>query len=179
MEFIDILDTNGNKTGQSKPKPDIHRDGDWHRSVHIWILNSKGELLLQHRSKTMDSYPDMWDISSAGHISSGENSMSTALRELKEELGLNITPDKLIYIGEVTQQVVLNNNSYFNNEFNDIYLLKMELDSASLKMEDGEVSEVKWLPWKDVRELVEKKDGNLVPHDDEFKILFQYLENEK
>jgi len=44
MELIDILDEQGNPTGQVKPQPDVHRDGDWHKTVHLWILNSSGKL---------------------------------------------------------------------------------------------------------------------------------------
>ena len=44
-EYFDILDENGNKTGQTKLRSEVHRDGDWHKAVHIWIFNDKGEAL--------------------------------------------------------------------------------------------------------------------------------------
>ena len=178
MEYIDILDEKGNKTGESKPKPDIHRGGDWHRAVHLWLLNSKGEFLLQHRSKTIDSYPDFWDTSAAGHISLGEESIPSTLREAKEELGIQLKPDQLILIGEVTQQIVLNDNTYFNNEFNDIYLVKMDIDSSLIKLEDGEVSEVKWIHWKDLKKMIETGGEGLVPHPEEYDLLFKYCDKE-
>lgn len=54
-EYFDILDDNGNKTGKIKLRSEVHRDGDWHKAVHIWILNQSGDILLQRRSATKDS----------------------------------------------------------------------------------------------------------------------------
>ena len=69
MEYFDVLDENGNKTGETKLRSEVHRDGDWHRTVHIWVFNRQGEVLLQRRCATKDSYPNMLDISCAGHLS--------------------------------------------------------------------------------------------------------------
>lgn len=57
----------------------VHRDGDYHRAVHVWIYSeSTRELLLQKRADCKDSWPGQWDISSAGHISAGDSSLVTA-----------------------------------------------------------------------------------------------------
>mgnify|MGYP002543043038 CR=1 FL=1 len=94
LEFFDILDENGNKTGKIKERSLVHEDGDIHGTVHIWIRRKteKGyDLLLQKRSKEKDSFPGCYDISSAGHISAGDEPLETALRELEEELKKFIT----------------------------------------------------------------------------------------
>lgn len=60
-------------------RSEVHRDGDYHRAVHVWIYSeSTGELLLQRRADCKDSWPGQWDISSAGHISAGDSSLSSA-----------------------------------------------------------------------------------------------------
>jgi hypothetical protein len=57
----------------------VHADGDYHGAVHVWIyVESTGELLLQKRADRKDSWPGLWDISSAGHISAGDTSLITA-----------------------------------------------------------------------------------------------------
>lgn len=61
-EYFDLLDENGNKTGNIKLRSEVHRDGDWHKAVHIWIINDEGEILLQRRCATKESYPNMLDI---------------------------------------------------------------------------------------------------------------------
>ncbi|VAH32287.1 unnamed protein product [Triticum turgidum subsp. durum] len=61
------------------PRTEVHRDGDCHRAVHVWIYyESTGELLLQRRADCKDSRPGQWDISSAGHITVGDSSLSSA-----------------------------------------------------------------------------------------------------
>ncbi|KAG5537378.1 hypothetical protein RHGRI_024721 [Rhododendron griersonianum] len=91
-EHLDVLTKTGQKTGVSKPRQflcrlyffyllpgDVHRDGDYHRAVHVWIFSeSTQELLLQRRADCKDSWPRLWDISSAGHISAGDSSLISA-----------------------------------------------------------------------------------------------------
>ncbi|EPS64241.1 hypothetical protein M569_10540 [Genlisea aurea] len=78
-EYLDVLTKTGEKTGISKPRGEIHRDGHYHRAVHVWIFSeTTKELLLQKRADCKDSWPGFWDISSAGHISAGESSLVTA-----------------------------------------------------------------------------------------------------
>ena len=86
-EYIDIINKEtGENTGEKKLKSEVHRDGLWHKTAHIWCINSKKEILLQHRSKDKKNFPNMWDISVAGYISSGEDSKTGAIREIKEEI---------------------------------------------------------------------------------------------
>lgn len=98
LEFFDILDENGNKTGRIKERSLVHEDGDIHGTVHIWIRRKTGkgyDLLLQKQKQTKDSFPGCYDISSAGHISAGDEPLETALRELEEELGIKAEPEQL------------------------------------------------------------------------------------
>ena len=113
-EYFDILDENGNLTGKTKLRSEVHRDGDWHKAVHIWVFNRKGEVLLQRRAANKDSYPNMLDISCAGHLSAGDTSIEGALRELEEELKLF---DNTFKIGRIF------GTDFINNEFNDLYYL--------------------------------------------------------
>ncbi len=88
-EKIDVLNEKGELTGEIRTKKEVHELGLWHKSNHVWILNSEGELLLQHRAKNKENYGNAWDISAAGHVSAGESGIESALREIKEELGLS------------------------------------------------------------------------------------------
>ncbi len=179
MEYIDIVDKEtGKNTGTNKPKPEVHKNGLWHRTVHIWFVNSKNEIMLQHRSPKMENYPDCWDISCAGHISSGEDATTGALREIKEEIGLNLPVDKLNMIGETIQQAVLNNETYFDNEYNNVYLVKADLDINQLQMQESEVKNLRWIPIPEFKKWVDEKRPNLVPHPEEYPLLFEYLSKE-
>ena len=79
-ELIDICDESNNLTKIQKMKSYAHKAGLWHRTAHIWIYNSKGNILLQLRAKEKLLYPDMWDISAAGHVSAGEDPTTSGLR---------------------------------------------------------------------------------------------------
>jgi 8-oxo-dGTP pyrophosphatase MutT (NUDIX family) len=118
----------------------------------------------------------MWDISVAGHISSGESSEQGALREIKEEIGINVSVSDLKYLGTVVQEFVLNNGTYFDNELNDIYIFKLE-DGKDLKIQEEELDQLKWLPISEFQKWINEKRTDLVPHDEEYKILFKYLES--
>ena len=119
-EFFDVLDENGNKTGKIKLRKEVHRDGDWHRSVHIWVINENGDVLLQRRAVDKDSNPNMLDISSAGHLSAGDESIDGAIREIKEEWS---------NAGQVPKSEFknLNNNYFFHlNQFYQMLDLNKE-----------------------------------------------------
>lgn len=176
QEYLDVLDEKGNKTGKAT-RDEVHQKGLWHRAVHVWIVNSKGELLLQRRAKNIKAYPDCWDISAAGHITAGDTSIHAAARETEEELGLKFPPEQFQLLGTVIQNVVLNNNTYFNNEFNDIYLVKQDIDLSVIKKQKDEVSDIKWVSKTELEEWVKQGKEDLVPHKMEYELLFKTLDN--
>lgn len=177
MEYIDVLTPEGKLAGTNKSKKQIHIDGDWHRAVHIWIINSKDEVLMQRRSKTKLNYPNLLDTSVAGHISSGENSLETAIREIEEEIGISMQQEELIYLGEVTQQKISNNDSYIDNEYVDIYLVEKKIKISSMKMQKSEVDDLCYVPLDTLETWVEEKNPEILEHDDEYELLFQVLKN--
>ncbi|MFZ2310883.1 MAG: NUDIX domain-containing protein, partial [Patescibacteria group bacterium] len=170
---LDICDSDGNLTGEKKTKKEAHDLGLWHRSVHVWIVNSKNEVLIQKRSPFMDNHPNMWDISAAGHVSAGEDYITSALRETEEELGLKIEPAELVQIGELTQ--MSNREGYINNEVNPVYIVKKDLDLDNIKKQYEEVAEVKFIPYIELKDLIESGDASFVPHPEEYKLLFKYI----
>ena len=111
MEYIDIFDENNNPTGQIKEKGKAHEEGDFHRTAHVWIINDKNELLLQKRSANKKSHPNCWDISGAGHIKAGESVIDGAIRELKEELGVEAEEKDLQYIATIKSTKNPKNNN--------------------------------------------------------------------
>ena len=174
-EQIDILDEKGNKTGKVKAKSEVHKDGDWHRTVHIWFLNSKNQLLLQRRAKQKINHPDMWDISVAGHISTGQTSEEAALREIQEEVGVEINASELQYLFTVTSDSILNNGTYLDREFQDVYLIKKDLNLSMLTFSDREVDEVRYIDIPEFKRWIEEKKKDLLMHTDEYRQLFAYI----
>jgi len=93
-EYFDVVDENNNVIGKST-REECHIKGLWHRAVHVIVVNSKGDMLLQKRSMKKDLYKGYWIDAAAGHVDSGESYEEAAIRELKEELGINIKLKKL------------------------------------------------------------------------------------
>jgi len=176
-EYFDILDENGNKTGKIKLRSEVHRDGDWHKGVHIWIINDKGEILLQRRCATKDSNPNMLDISSAGHLSAGDDSLSRAIRELKEELNLDVDKEELQFIKTLKRSSKYT-STFINNEFDDLYILRTVKTINDMKFQEDEISEIFFVPYKKFKEMVNNKQPDLLMHDEEFEILFELFDNE-
>ena len=164
IELIDVLTPEGEPTGTRKPKDEIHRDGDWHRASHVWIVAPDGRFLLQRRSLRKTNNPGLWDVSTAGHVSAGESAINAAVRETFEELGLSIEPDELRFLATLRESCVLNQGTYFDNEFHEIFLVRREVDLASLRLDPEEVVEVKW-----VHDL--RPDATFVPHAQEYALL--------
>lgn len=176
-EYFDILDENGNKTGKIKLRNEVHRDGDWHKAVHIWIINDKGEILLQRRCATKDSNPNMLDISCAGHLTAGDNSVSGATRELKEELNLDVKPSELQFIKTIKRNSKYT-ATFINNEFDDLYILRTTKSIEEMKYQEEEISEIFYIPYKEFKNMVNNRQPDLLRHDEEFEILFELFDNE-
>ncbi|CAN1814487.1 Nudix hydrolase 3 [Linum perenne] len=179
-EHFDILTKTGEKTGVSKPRGAVHRDGDYHRAVHVWIFaESTQQLLLQKRSDCKDSWPGQWDISSAGHISAGDSSLVSARRELEEELGIRLPRDAFELIFVFLQECVINDGKFINNEFNDVYLVTTTdpIPLEAFTLQESEVSAVKYISYEEYKSLLAKEDPDYVPYDvnGQYGQLFQII----
>mmetsp|Transcript_38587 Transcript_38587/g.62521 ORF Transcript_38587/g.62521 Transcript_38587/m.62521 type:complete len:203 (-) Transcript_38587:328-936(-) len=177
-EYFDILDEKGRSLGYKKLRAHVHREGDWHRVVHVWIRNSKNELLLQKRSDEKLSYPGLYDISAAGHIGAGESSLDTAMRELEEELGVKGLPASAFkFLFTAKGSKILNEGTFVDNELQDVYLLEIDVPLESLVLQESEVSGAKYMSVKEYKEHLQKGDPSLVPADlGEYGRFFEYLD---
>ena len=174
-ELIDVITEEGALTGESKNKNEIHTKGYWHRTAHIWIVNSKGELIIQKRSPNKINFPDLWDISAAGHISAGQTSLDAAQRETEEELGLRLPIEKFELIATIKRPQILNNGTYIDNEITDIYLVVFDFNLAELKAQQDEVADIKTMPWRELQALIASGGQGFVPHNQSYPILFAEL----
>jgi isopentenyldiphosphate isomerase len=98
-EFFDVVN-HRDEVIDRKTRTEVHRRGLKHRAVHVLVFNNKGEIFLQKRSMKKDCFPGTWDSSAAGHLDAAESYDNCALREVREELGIQLPclPDKLFKI---------------------------------------------------------------------------------
>lgn len=151
-EQFEVLDATGHKTGIIKSRAAVHRDGDWHRSTLIWVVNPDQEVLLQKRSAHKDSYPSMWDLS-GGHVVAGETSRSAAADELREEIGLAINPTDLEFL-ETQRRSARPAPGFVNNSFYDYYLLRTTKSLQDFTPQPEEVAELRFFSPAELRSLI-------------------------
>jgi len=161
-ELVDICDENNNLLGFSKLKSEAHKKGLWHRAAHIWIYNSKGDILLQLRAKDKLIFPDVWDVSCAGHVSAGEEPIISAIRELNEEIGLIIKKEDLKFFKTVKIDVIFRKIN--NKEFYYVFFLKFDGDIQKLKLQDEEVQEIKFISINELEKELENNSNRYLPH---------------
>lgn len=173
MELIDILDENGNKTGEVATKDEIYKKGLWHRSSHIWIENDNNELLVQKRNPNKQTFPNLWAISVAGHVDSGETSKDAAIRELKEEVNLDVEEDELKFLFTI-KRIQPYKDSYIR-VFDDVYLLHRNIDVNETKLQVEELTDIKYVYYEYLENIFKEGDKDYVPYTEEHKKLFTIL----
>ncbi len=109
-EIFDVVNERDEVVGQ-RTRREVHRLGLMHRAVHVLVFNAAGQVFLQKRSMTKDRQPGLWDSSASGHLAAGEDYDACAVRELREEIGLQVPTGpqrlfKLAACGETDQEHV-------------------------------------------------------------------------
>jgi len=158
-EYIDIVTKEGEPTGKSALKSEIHTKGHYHNTAHVWFYTSKGEILLAQRAASKSICPLLWDVSVAGHIDSGETTEQASIREVKEEIGLDITATDLQKIG-VFQCFQKYTNGIIDNEFHHTFIAELKEDLNSLTPQIDEVDDLKLVSIEDFNLLLENSDTN-------------------
>lgn len=156
-EYIDIVTKEGKPTGKNALKSEIHSKGYYHNTAHVWLYNDAGEILLQQRSLQKVICPGMWDVSVAGHVDSGETLNSGALRETKEEIGLDLQESDLKKIG-VFECFQSYDNGIKDNEFHHTFIAKLHVKLQDLTPQIEEVEALKLVTF-DEFELLLKESG--------------------
>ena len=160
MEFLDIRDKNGNPTGEVKERSLVHADGDIHGTSHVWIVrkNEKGsyDLLLP----------------------AGQDYLSSALRELEEELGIKAKPEQLHFMGlhEGCCEETFYGKPFKNHEISHVYLYQEPVNIEDLTLQKEEVQEVCWLDFKECCKKVKDGDKKYCLFPEELLMIKKYLQ---
>lgn len=160
MELLDVVNEDGVPTGETVEREAAHTNGIRHRTSHVWILrkhDGKVQVLLQKRSRNKDSYPGCYDISSAGHIPSGEGFLESALRELKEELGVTAKREELFFCGcrRFEFQETFHGRTFRDNQVSNVYALWKDIETDEITIQEAEVDSVLWVDWDKCIGMVE------------------------
>ncbi len=145
MEYWEVLDDNGNPTGEIMERHDkkVFEKGFYHLGADVWIINSKNKILIQKRSPLKRLDPNVWAMT-GGSVILGENSLKTIVREAKEELYIDINTDNLKLITRFKT----------GNVWIDTYILKCDYEISKMKFQEDEVSDARWATWEEINDLV-------------------------
>ncbi|WP_066827723.1 NUDIX hydrolase, partial [Clostridium tepidiprofundi] len=146
MELWDVYDKYRQKTGRRHKRGNPMEEGDYHLVIHVWIINDKGQFLIQKRQPWKDGWPNMWDCSAAGSAILNDTSKEAAIRETKEELGIDLDINK----GDILFTV------NFSCGFDDIWIVRQNVDINDLKLQYEEVADVKWASENEIKEMVQE-----------------------
>ena len=122
-ERFDLLDEAGAPTGETKTRAQVHRDGDWHRTFHLWLVKEKRFVLLQRRSVRKDVAGGKVDVSVGGHFRAGEG-LAQVVREAEEEVGLAVRPADLHSLGAYRAE--LDQGDIRDREVVEVYVLRCD-----------------------------------------------------
>ncbi|MDT7830314.1 NUDIX domain-containing protein [Pricia sp. S334] len=168
-ELVDILDSQGNLTGKTALKSEAHKNGWPHPTVHVWFFTSDGKVLLQQRAKNKSTFPLLWDVSVAGHVNAGEPIKEAAIREVREEIGLDILKDDLQKIA-VFRATHKHPEDIIDREFHHVFLSGLKVGLQTLTKQESEVNALTLMPLLRFAEETWglANPGKYVPHGAEY-----------
>ncbi len=178
-ELVDVLDEKGEPTGEILPLDKVHKKGLWHNASHVWVFNSKKQILIQKRGN-VKYFPGFFHTSAAGHVDSKETPEQAASREMKEEIGINRAPQELKKIGVLKENLKIKKQNFFNNEFLHVFICRYDKDITVLEIQKKEVNEIEWMDIKEFEKEIKdnKKTKKYVPHKELYNFALKAIKKE-
>ena len=136
LEILEIVDENDNIIGL-ETREKVHKEGLLHREIHVFFLTPQGEIIFQHRAKDKDTYPDKLDATVGGHVDPNMTYEETAVKECKEETGVEIDTSKLLFLTKMRKKSFDHVTGMTNNTFRSQYAYLYEGSISDLQIEDG------------------------------------------
>lgn len=138
-----------------------------HRAIGVFVYDTNGRLLIQKRSALKDTFPECWDISLSGHVLYGDSYTEAAIKDIKEELGLDVSPTQLLELGKVLIKLP------WENEWRTIYRYNLP-EGLEIKFPEEETSEIIFVTLNEVKEML--NDGTIRWSDKARQLLEHFVE---
>ncbi|WP_084554884.1 NAD(P)H-dependent oxidoreductase [Eubacterium xylanophilum] len=164
VERWEVYDEERIKTGYIRRRGEKRILGEYQPVIHVCVFNSKGEMLIQQRQSTAKSWPNLWDFSCGGHVIMGENSKQGAMRELREELGLDLD------LSEVRAHFTIN----WMYGFDDYFLIEKDVEIAKISLQAEEVQDVRWATREEIKKMI--RSGTFITY---YESLVDYIFDSK
>ena len=108
--------------------------------------------MIQRRSANKKLWPNLWDVTAGGHVLAGEFGETALIREIKEELGINVEKNEIRYlVGSISTNI---KGNIINNHFNECYIITKDINIADIRLQLEEVSEIKWFTKQEILDRI-------------------------
>lgn len=177
IEYLDVLDKEGNKTGRKLPRNEVNENGLWHLSVNLWLVTPDHKILLCKRPKDKDAFPDVWAHAAAGHVSSGEDSLYSIIKEAKEEINLDLIPDDLSLLFSYPKSDIVLPDKYIHNSWFDVYLANKDISVNDMEIDPEKIQEAKLVTIDELEQMTQTP-GLMLPFPYEYPKIIKLLRKE-
>lgn len=175
-ELLEVVNENGVSTGRPATRKEVHEKGLWHRAIIVAIVNDENKILIQKRASTKEKFPGLWDLSVAGHIPFGADSMSCAAVEIMEEIGYMLPKKTEVrdfrFMSSFRNQLPLS-DTFIENQFYDFFIYNLDIPIEQFRAQPEEVSEVKYATIYEIKEMA--KQGLFHPRTEWIDVLYRYI----
>ena len=156
MELWDLYTENREHTGKTHIRGEEIPEGFYHIVVHVWIKNSRGQYLISQRSASRPAFPLMWETV-GGSVIAGENSLTGAIREVKEEVGIDLSPESGTLLFSKIRNDIPGKKA---DHFLDVWLFQYDGEISLSNATTDEVAQSKWMTPSEIKTLFDS--GNMV-----------------
>ena len=160
-ELWDIYDKDFNRTGRLHERGIPLQPGDYHLVVHIWIVNAKGKFFITKRSPCI-SFGNIWQAT-GGSATTGDDSLSAALRETKEETGVTLVPENGVLFNHRRVDYMHGNSVNAGGGWIDAWLFRQEIKPEEIVLQPEETCDAMWASVETILQM-RKKGTFLPPH---------------
>lgn len=171
MEILDEVDENNKFTGRKLDKDYMHNNKIFHREVCAVIVNEKNECLIQKRASCKKQKPNMWGLT-AGHVDAGEEEQNALVREIKEEIGIEVSKNRFEFID--IEKVNEDKNACYCY----YYYIKIKEKIEEMTMQENEVSDLKYITIDELEHIINTKaEGYTFIEYSMMRTVISYLRN--
>jgi isopentenyldiphosphate isomerase len=150
-ELFEVFDDGNHPLGYVKERHLVHREGDWHRTAQVYVLNPQRELLCNLRHPDKDVFASLWDVCIGGHLAPGETYVDGAVREMGEELDVSLQAGDLSFVGNVSINGGDAVKGLFDREHAGVFVWRTDRPAEDFNYQWEEITRLAFFPLSAVR----------------------------